>query len=78
MLRILNLEAGYGKLRVLKGVSLHVSPGEIVTLIGPNGAGKTTLLRTITGLIRPRAGQIIFDKKEIGSRSAESIVLGGC
>ncbi len=46
MLRILNLEAGYGPLRVLKGISLHVSPGEIVAIIGANGAGKTTLLKT--------------------------------
>ena len=52
MLRIRNLDAGYGKLRVLKNVSLHVDPGEIVTMIGANGAGKTTLLHTIIGLLK--------------------------
>ncbi len=53
MLKIRNLDAGYGKLRVLKNISLHVDPGEIVTMIGANGAGKTTLLHTIIGLIKP-------------------------
>ncbi|MDH3542933.1 MAG: ATP-binding cassette domain-containing protein, partial [Desulfobulbaceae bacterium] len=48
MLKIRNLEAGYGKLRVLKRISMHVDAGEIVTIIGANGAGKTTLLHTIT------------------------------
>ena len=60
MLRIRNLDAGYGKLRVLKNVSLHVDPGEIVTMIGANGAGKTTLLHTIIGLLRPMHGEISF------------------
>ena len=52
MLRIRNLEVGYGKLKVLKRISLHVAPGEIITIIGANGAGKTTLLHTIAGLLR--------------------------
>jgi ABC-type branched-subunit amino acid transport system ATPase component len=54
MLKIRNLESGYGKLRVLKGISLHVSPGEIVIIIGANGAGKTTLLKTISGILKAR------------------------
>ncbi len=78
MLRILNLEAGYGKLRVLKGVSLHVNPGEIVTLVGPNGAGKTTLLLTITGVVPARAGVIRLEGREIQSLPPESIVCLGC
>ena len=62
MLKIRNLEAGYGKLRVLKGVSLHVAPGEIVTIVGANGAGKTTLLKTVSGLIKAYSGEILFNK----------------
>jgi branched-chain amino acid transport system ATP-binding protein len=78
MLRILNLEAGYGPLRVLKGISLHVSPGEVVAIIGANGAGKTTLLKTIAGILRPRSGTILFDKREIHGTAAERIVQLGC
>lgn len=79
MLKILNLEAGYGQLRVLKGVSLHVSPGEAVAIIGANGAGKTTLLKTISGILRPRSGKILFDKKDITKEPLDKIVgLGSC
>jgi branched-chain amino acid transport system ATP-binding protein len=78
MLRILNLEAGYGPLRVLKGISLHVSPGEIVALIGANGAGKTTLLKTIAGILKCRSGAVEFDKEPIHGRSPERIVERGC
>ncbi len=52
MLKIRNLVSGYGKIKVLKNISMHVASGEIVTIIGANGAGKTTLLSTIAGLIR--------------------------
>ncbi len=78
MLRIKNLEAGYGKLRVLKKVSLHVEPGEIVTLIGANGAGKTTLLSTISGLIRASGGEIVLQGDNISRTPAEKIVARGC
>jgi branched-chain amino acid transport system ATP-binding protein len=78
MLRIKNLEAGYGKLRVLKRISLHVNPGEIVTLIGANGAGKTTLLAAITGLIRATAGEITLKGQDIERLRAEEIVFRGC
>jgi branched-chain amino acid transport system ATP-binding protein len=78
MLKILNLEAGYGPLRVLKGISVHVSPGEAVAVIGANGAGKTTLLKTIAGILRARSGQIVFDKQDIQGRRAEGIVGLGC
>jgi branched-chain amino acid transport system ATP-binding protein len=78
MLKILNLEAGYGALRVLKGISLHVSPGEIVTVIGANGAGKTTLLQTIAGIVRARAGAVEFDKRQIHRDPSERIVERGC
>ena len=78
MLRILNLEAGYGALRVLKGISLHVAPGEIVAVIGANGAGKTTLLKTIAGILKARSGEIEFDKRQIHNDPAEGIVRQGC
>ncbi|MGV1097964.1 ABC transporter ATP-binding protein [Thiovibrio sp. JS02] len=78
MLKIKNLEAGYGKLRVLKRISLHVNPGEIVTLIGANGAGKTTLLSTITGLVRATAGEILLQGDNILKLKAEQIVSRGC
>jgi branched-chain amino acid transport system ATP-binding protein len=78
MLRVLNLDGGYGSLRVLKGISLHVSPGEVVALIGANGAGKTTLLKAIAGLLRPRAGSILLDQRPIHGEAAERIVERGC
>jgi branched-chain amino acid transport system ATP-binding protein len=78
MLRIVNLEAGYGALRVLKGVSLHVSPGEAVAIIGANGAGKTTLLKTIAGILKPRSGTILLDKQDVSGTSPEGIVERGC
>ncbi len=78
MLKIRNLEAGYGPLRVLKGISLHVSPGEAVAVIGANGAGKTTLLKTIAGVLKARSGEIVFDKQNVLGRPAEKIVGLGC
>jgi len=78
MLKVRNLEAGYGKLRVLRRVSLHVAAGEIVTLIGANGAGKTTLLNTIAGLLPPRDGQILLDGTDITTATAQQIVRAGC
>ncbi|HNR87283.1 MAG TPA: ABC transporter ATP-binding protein [Spirochaetota bacterium] len=78
MLRIRNLHAGYENLLVIKGASLHVNPGEIVTIIGANGAGKTTLLQTLAGLVRPREGEISFDKTSITALPAERIVGMGC
>ena len=78
MLRTLNLEAGYGPLRVLKGITLHVSAGEVVAIIGANGAGKTTLLKTIAGILKPRSGAVVFNKREIQGAPAERIVAMGC
>jgi branched-chain amino acid transport system ATP-binding protein len=78
MLRIRNLDAGYGNLNVLRRVSLHVNPGEIVTIIGANGAGKTTLLKTITSLIRAQSGEILFKGQDIGRIPPEQIVFRGC
>jgi branched-chain amino acid transport system ATP-binding protein len=78
MLRIKNCESGYGKLRVLKGVSLHVGKGEIVTIIGANGAGKTTLLSTIAGVVRARGGEIRFNDEDIRAAPPHDIVARGC
>ena len=78
MLRIRNLEAGYGRLRVLKSISMHVNPGEIVTIIGANGAGKTTLLSTIAGLIRATSGEIRFQDQELTRLAASRIPRQGC
>jgi branched-chain amino acid transport system ATP-binding protein len=78
MLRVRSLSAGYGNLRVLRGVSLHVAAGEIVTIIGANGAGKTTLLTTIAGLLRPQAGSVQFNAVESAGTAAEQMVRAGC
>jgi len=78
MLRIRNLEAGYGVLKILRRISLHVSSGEIVAIIGANGAGKTTLLRTISGLLRSSTGEILFRETDIRRVPAEKIVSLGC
>ena len=74
MLHIKNLHTRYGPVSVLKNVSIHVDRGEIVSLIGANGAGKTTLLHTISGLIKPVEGSIVFEEKEIQGLSPEKIV----
>ncbi|HEU5360587.1 MAG TPA: ABC transporter ATP-binding protein [Candidatus Deferrimicrobiaceae bacterium] len=78
MLRIKNLEAGYGSLRVLRKVSMHIGPREIVTVIGANGAGKTTLLKAILGLMDSRRGEIFFGEQELQTLPTERIVSLGC
>ena len=78
MLKIRNLEAGYGKLKVLKDIWMHVKKGQIVTIIGANGAGKTTLLSAISGMIRPTSGEILFEDREISSMVAQKIPALGC
>jgi branched-chain amino acid transport system ATP-binding protein len=78
MLKLRNVDAGYGQLTVLRRVSLHVNPGEIVAIVGANGAGKTTLLKTVTGLVRARAGEISLQGRDIGRTTTEKIVALGC
>src|SRR3989304_2489402 len=68
MLEIETLSVAYGAIQALRGVSLSVGEGSIVTLIGANGAGKTTLLRTISGLLRPGSGRVAFDGRDITGR----------
>ncbi len=77
MLRVTDLNAGYGALRVLKGVNLEVNQGEVVALIGANGAGKSTLLLTISGVIKPAAGDIAFEARSIRGMSEDKIVRLG-
>ncbi len=77
MLEVRAVEARYGRIRALTDVSLHVDEGEIVTLIGANGAGKTTTLRTISGLVRPAAGTIVYKGTDITRRSPDEIVRLG-
>ena len=67
----------YGKIQALKGITLEVEEGEIVTLIGANGAGKTTTLRTISGLLKPRHGTILFEDEDLSKYKAHEIVFKG-
>src|SRR5436305_12601957 len=77
LLEISDVHTFYGNIEALKGISLEVDEGEIVTLIGSNGAGKTTTLRSISGLTPPREGTIKFDGKEIGETPPQEIVRLG-
>ena len=77
MLEIRDLDAAYGDIRVLSGVTLSVGAGEIVALLGPNGAGKSTLLNAVAGLLRPRAGSIRFDGHDLAAVSPHLIVEHG-
>ena len=74
LLKVENLNVFYGMIQALRGVSFEVHPGEIVSLIGANGAGKTTTLHTITGLIRPKEGHVIYKGKDITRTPAHKIV----
>lgn len=77
MLDIKDINVYYGAIHAIKGISLTVNEGEIVTLIGANGAGKSTTLRTISGLLKPKTGSITFLGKEIGGMPANKIVREG-
>ena len=77
MLELHDVDAAYGDVRVLAGVTLRVSPGEIVALLGPNGAGKSTLLGCIAGLVRPRAGAIRWEGQDLRALSPHLIVERG-
>src|SRR5918995_6174266 len=77
MLSLQNVSVNYGAIEALTGISMHVEKGEVVTLIGANGAGKTTTLRTITGLLEPRAGKIIYEGQDISSKPTHKLVARG-
>src|SRR5256712_5143065 len=77
MLRLEGLRAGYGPIEALRGLDLEVREGELVCLLGANGAGKSSPLRTISGLLRPRAGRIVFDGAEIQGRDPSDVLRAG-
>ena len=78
MLRVRNLRAAYGSVEALRGVSLHVDAGEIVTIIGANGAGKSTLLNTLAGIVRPLGGSAVFSGEDMAFLPAETVAQRGC
>jgi branched-chain amino acid transport system ATP-binding protein len=77
MLSITNLQAAYGKVEVLHGISLEVPKGKLVTLIGSNGAGKTTTMRAISGMIKPKGGKVTLDGKDITGADSHKIARAG-
>ncbi|MGG3469220.1 ABC transporter ATP-binding protein [Neobacillus pocheonensis] len=77
MLKINDINVYYGNIHALKGVSLEINQGEIVTLIGANGAGKSTLLKTISGLLKPKNGEILFESEHVAGKVPQSIVKRG-
>lgn len=77
MLEVKDLEVYYGVIQAIKGVSFHVEKGEVIALIGANGAGKTTILHTVTGLLSPKKGSVIFQGKDITKVPAHKIVSMG-
>ena len=77
LLELKNVDAGYGFLQVLREISFQIDKGEYVCLIGPNGAGKSTTLKTITGLLSPSAGQILFNGEDIGGTRADLVARKG-
>ncbi|WP_066367224.1 ABC transporter ATP-binding protein [Neobacillus fumarioli] len=77
MLKINDINVYYGNIHALKGVSLDINQGEIVTLIGANGAGKSTLLKTISGLLKPKTGEIIFENVNVAGKLPQLIVKRG-
>ncbi len=77
LLDIQNLSSGYGLGDVLQDVSLHVETGEVVSVVGANGAGKTTLLRTVSGLLTPTGGQVVFDGQIVSGVAAHKLIKRG-
>lgn len=77
MLEVKNIEVYYGMIQALKGISFEVNQGEVIALIGANGAGKTTTLHTLTGLLSPKSGSVIFEGKDITKTPAHKIVSMG-
>ena len=77
MLEVKDLEVSYGMIQAIKGISFEVNQGEVIALIGANGAGKTTILHTVTGLLAPKAGKILFEGRDITKIPAHKIVSMG-
>lgn len=77
LLEVQDLRVAYGKIEAVKGISFTVNQGEVTTLIGTNGAGKTTTLRTLSGLLKPTSGTIVFDGQPLTTVPAHKIVALG-
>jgi branched-chain amino acid transport system ATP-binding protein len=77
LLSVANIETYYGPIQAIRGVTLHVGRGRIVTVLGANGAGKTTILRTICGVMTPERGHVVFEGKDIGGTSPDRVVRMG-
>ena len=77
MLKVNDINVYYGPIHAIKGISFEVHPGEVVALIGANGAGKSTVLKTISGLLRPKTGGVVFDGRDITKTDAHKIVRAG-
>src|SRR5688500_822028 len=77
MLTLENLSVSYGAIEALTDVNMHVEQGEVVTLIGANGAGKTTTLRTITGLLEPKEGRVLYEGNDISAAPTHKLVAQG-
>ena len=77
ILKLSNLESSYGPVQAIRGVSLEVTRGSIVTVLGANGAGKTTVLKTISGIIDPQKGSVVFEGEEIQRMDPDKIVRKG-
>jgi branched-chain amino acid transport system ATP-binding protein len=77
LLSVEDLHVSYGSIAAVKGLTLHVRPGEIVTVIGSNGAGKSTTLRTVSGLLHPRKGSVRFEGKDISRLAGHQVVATG-
>ena len=76
-LRVEELVVAYGRTVAVKGISLMVEPGQVVSLIGANGAGKTTVMRALSGLLRPRSGRVVFNGADIAGQRAHRIAAAG-
>ncbi len=77
MLEVEDLTVSYGNIQALRGISLTVEAGELVTIVGNNGAGKSTTLLTISGILRPRAGRLVFEGRDLSSAAPHQIVSWG-
>ena len=77
LLEVHDLHAGYGKLEILKGVSLRVEPGQVVSIIGPNGAGKSTVFKTVFGLLPARDGRVLLDGEDVTNRPPGELLRRG-
>ncbi|PKP59778.1 ABC transporter ATP-binding protein [Candidatus Atribacteria bacterium HGW-Atribacteria-1] len=77
LLEVKDIESGYGRTSILYNINIEIGEGEMVTMVGPNGAGKTTLLRTISGILKVKKGQIIFQGKQLGDLKPNEVVQKG-